>query len=118
MSLVLVQNDGIYIPVKRKGRFAMELEAAKSQAHRQAAARKAWDYFVNTMRLKGFDPLSDRPDELRGPLPHLDVAEDMTSDPGPLHNATRSSLSPEQAANWERAERARMAKDRTEQPEL
>jgi hypothetical protein len=106
-QLILVQNDGVYFPVKRKGRFALELQAAKSPAHRQAAAKKAWEFFRNTMALQGFESLDSRPEELRGPLPHLDVSEDMTVDPG---SGTRPAqdASPETLANWELAERARL----------
>jgi hypothetical protein len=106
-NLILVQNDGEYFPVKRRGRFAMELQAAKSQAHRQAAAAKAWEHFRNTMALQGFESIGDRPLELRGPYPHLEVSEDMTADPGPKSRPVDASQ--EKLINWERAERERLA---------
>lgn len=105
--LFVMQGDGEYHLVIRRGRFAVERELAASMPHLEAAVREMQDRMIDGLRRKGYEFVG--PDfELRGPVPHVEFADSPEADPGPT--AAPDPRDTDAWQRWERAERARKAR--------
>jgi hypothetical protein len=55
VTLLVVQRDATYRPLKRRGRFAIDFACLSSEAHVEAATREALPKFVGQMEREGFE---------------------------------------------------------------
>ncbi|MDQ1307675.1 MAG: hypothetical protein QG671_3508 [Actinomycetota bacterium] len=115
MTLLLVQDDAIWVTANRKLRFAMPVDCAASPAHYDAIVKDRFNLALKTLRSQGYE-LRDTKFEVTGPHPHLVVSDDTRPDPGPIHRYDPRDL--EAAAQFERAEKARLARNLGETVEL
>ncbi|MDE2096664.1 MAG: hypothetical protein KGL39_05400 [Patescibacteria group bacterium] len=107
MSLVLMQTDGVYELVRRRGRFDVERECAEDPSHFRAAVRDAQERMIEGLRKRGFEWVG--PDwEISDPMPHLDFAQSTDADPGP--SGMPDPRDTEKMLRWEEAEKARVAR--------
>lgn len=106
--LFYVQNDAEYLLIRRRGRFAIERACAESPAHRMAAVKRAMGRMLRSLALRGFEYVNDGRVEVRGPMPHIEYSEDVSTDPGPLAAPPLLDLAAHE--RWERAEKARLAR--------
>jgi hypothetical protein len=107
--LFYVQSDTEWVTAIRDGRFAIPADMALSPHHRKAAILQNWGLMLVGLEKKGWTWLGDKP-EVDGPLEHLEFSEDGTPDPGLLPQTQRQVFDPAERERWERAEKARVAK--------
>lgn len=118
-QLIYVKNDKLWTRVRRRGRFAIPRDCARSPRHFAAAVYAAQKMLADGLEKEGFRfiewPDDGRPDPAK-PLPiHLDesLIMDDTPDPGPY--ARMPEITPlghfDQAAMdaYERAEKTRQS---------
>jgi hypothetical protein len=116
-SILRIQADAEWQIVRRRGRFAMDVDCARSPPHRQAAIDEAFTRMVKGLlvRPEGSYVYVERVPggafegrQISKPLEHFEYSEDVSPDPG-----TVSSPDPRDDVafkRWERAEHKRIAK--------
>ena len=116
--LLQVRGDAVYRRIRRRGRFCVDLACYRSLPHFRAAVQHAQEKMVWGLAKRGLRYV-DKAWELKGPLPHLFVALDATVDPGPQTNPPidgEGNLDQAWAERWEKAEKARVARDLADSP--
>jgi hypothetical protein len=113
MSLFLVQDDAQWIVSQKTGRFSMETDAALSEPHLTASVSEMQERMIEGLAKVGWQYLDggEKGFLLRGPLPHVEISDDVSADPGLTPPDPRDT---DKFARWERAEKARVAKKRGE----
>ncbi len=115
MGLILVQADGVWVPVFETGRFSLERDACQSVAHVGAAVDKAKERMIADLAKRGYEFVG--PDwQVKGPLGHVEFSADASAEPDPRE--LPHPLDEEGNRAWEAAERARTARKYGEQVEL
>lgn len=104
--LISVQNDREVMRVKRRGRFAIEVAAAASPAHMEAAMAEMRDRMLEGLGKQGFRYVGEG--WTFALEDHVDYSEDASADPGSASQPDPRDLNA--WAAWERAERARVAR--------
>lgn len=112
--ILRIQADTEWILVKRRGRFAMDVDCARSPAHREAAIDKAFHEMVEGLKHRpegSYEYVSSGPEfsgrKVGPPLEHFEFSPDVSPDPGtvPPPHGDRDAH-----ARWERAEATRRAR--------
>ena len=118
MSLFLVQDDVVWVEVKRNGRFSMDREAAASKPHLFAAVKVMQERMIAGLAKKGYQYVDkgERGFEVTGPEPHYIISDNVDADPGPMEQPDPRDTDKFDA--WERAEKARVARKLGERPDL
>lgn len=114
-GLVYVRGDSTYQVHRRAGRFAIQKLAASSFEHLYAALMQQQEKMIAGLARRGFEYMG-RDFEIHGPLEHIFISEDATTDPGPTKRPDARDL--DAMRTWERAERARIAQRTGEAQEL